>query len=125
MEKVNRKRVARLKRCHGMQARHKQRYKITTKPYASRPVAPNVLAQDFNAATVNEKWLADITHIDTQEGWLYLAAVLDVYSRQIVGWPMSERLHERLVEDVLRMALGGRNIVSDLRYHRCQYTSAA
>lgn len=125
---VNRKRVARLMHLHGIRARGKQRYQVTTKRYESRPVVPNLLAQDFTAQACNEKWLTDITCIDTQEGWLYLAAVLDVYSRRIVGWSMSERLQEKLVEETLRMALGQRNSASDLIHHSdqgSQYTSEA
>jgi transposase InsO family protein len=125
---LNRKRVARLMRINGIQARRKQRYKITTQRRETRPVAPNLLAQDFKAANVNQKWLADITYIDTREGWLYLATVLDVYSRQIVGWSMSDRLQEKLVEDALLMALGRRKLGSDLLHHSdqgSQYTSAA
>lgn len=125
---VNRKRVARLMRINGIQARRKQHYKITTKRHETRSVAPNLLAQDFKAASVNEKWLADITYIDTHEGWLYLATVLDVYSRQIVGYSMSNRLQEQLVEDALLMALGRRNLGSDLLHHSdqgSQYTSEA
>jgi Transposase and inactivated derivatives len=125
---VNRKRVARLMQLHGIQARRKQHYQVTTQRHPSRPVAPNLLAQDFSAETINEKWVADITYIDTHEGWLYLAAVLDVYSRTIVGWSMNEHLHEKLVEDALLMALGRRDIARDLIHHSdqgSQYSSAA
>lgn len=125
---VNRKRVARLMRVNGIRARRKQPYKVTTKRHETRPVMPNLLAQDFTAHAANEKWLADITYIDTHEGWLYLATVLDVYSRQIVGWSMSDRLQEKLVEDALLMALGRRNLTSDLLHHSdqgSQYTSKA
>lgn len=110
---VSRKRVARLMRLHGIQAKRKQRYKTTTKRDPACEPAPNLIAQDFNAEGANVKWLADITYIDTREGWLYLAAILDVYSRKIVGWSMSERLQKQLVEDALRMAVGRR----DLQHH--------
>lgn len=125
---VNRKRVARLMRLHGLRAQRKQQYKVTTQRHEPRPVMPNLLVQDFTAETCNAKWLADITYIDTCEGWLYLGAVLDVYSRRIVGWSMSERLQEKLVEDALLMALGRRTIASTLIHHSdqgSQYTSAA
>ncbi len=75
--RVGRKRVARLMRQNGIRARQKQRYKTTTQPHPSRPVAANLLQQDFATDEVNQKWLADITYIDTRKGWLYLAAVLD------------------------------------------------
>lgn len=126
--RVNRKRVARLMRRHGLRARCKQRFQTTTHRSPRHPVAPNLVAQDFRATRMNATWLADITYIDTHEGWLYLAAILDVYSRQIVGWSMSERLQETLVEDALHMALGRRCLTSDLIHHSdqgSQYTSAA
>lgn len=68
-------------------------------------MAPNLLAQDFSAQRPNQKWVSDITYIATDEGWLYLAVVLDLYSRLIVGWSMSERMTAPLVCDALRMAL--------------------
>jgi transposase InsO family protein len=123
---ISRKRVARLMRLQGLQARQKRRYKTTTQRHPSRPVAPNLLQQDFSAEAINEKWVADITYIDTGEGWLYLAAVLDTYSRKIVGWSMSTRLHRKLVEDALKMGLGRRNIIGQLIHHSdqgSQYTS--
>lgn len=125
--KVGRKRVARLMRRNGIRARQKQRYKTTTQRHPSRLSAPNLLHQDFDAEVVNEKWLADITYIDTYEGWLYLAAILDAYSRKIVGWSMSPSLQRRLVEDALIMGLGRRTVSDQLIHHSdqgSQYTSA-
>ena len=125
-QEVSRKRIARLMRLHGIQAKRKQRYKTTTQRDPAREPAPNLIAQSFNAEGANEKWLADITYIDTREGWLYLAAILDVYSRKIVGWSMSERLHKQLVEDALRMAVGRRDPQGQLIHHSdqgSQYTS--
>lgn len=124
--RVSRKRVARLMRKAGIQARRKQGYKCTTKRNETHTVAPNLLAQDFHAEAVNETWLADITYIDTHEGWLYLAAILDVYSRKIVGWSMSTRLQKQLVKDALKMAVGRRDSSQGLRHHSdqgSQYTS--
>lgn len=123
---VSRKRVARLMRLNNIRAKRKQRYKTTTKRHPSREPAPNLLAQDFNADAANEKWVADITYIDTRDGWLYLAAILDVYSRKIVGWSMSERLQKQLVEDALVMAIGRRELHGKLIHHSdqgSQYTS--
>ena len=123
---VSRKRVARLMHINGLQAKRKQGYKTTTKRNSSCDPAPNLIAQDFHARTANETWVADITYIDTREGWLYLAAILDVYSRKIVGWSMSRRLQKHLVEDALHMALGRRNITHELVHHSdqgSQYTS--
>ena len=125
-QEVSRNRVARLMRLHGIQAKRKQRYKTTTKRDPACEPAPNLIAQDFNAEGANEKWLADITYIDTREGWLYLAAILDTYSRKIVGWAMNERLQKQLVEDALRMAVGRRDLQGELIHHSdqgSQYTS--
>jgi|GEM_PF-4749141 len=82
---VNRKRIARLIRDNGIRAKRKQGYKTTTQRHPSAMPAPNLIAQDFEAQAVNEKWLADITYIATRDEWLYLAVILDVYSRKIVG----------------------------------------
>lgn len=124
--RVGRKRVARLMRQQGIRAPQKRRYRITTKREPSRLPAPNLLQQDFDADAINEKWLADITYIDTYEGWLYLAAILDTYSRKVVGWSMSTSLHRKLVEDALEMSLGRRQIDGQLIHHSdqgSQYTS--
>jgi transposase InsO family protein len=113
-------------RLNGVVARRRTRYKVTTKVDAQLPVAPNLLARDFTADRPNVKWLADITYLDTYEGWLYLAAVMDVYSRRIVGWSMHTRLKTALVEDALRMALGQRAHDDKLLHHSdrgSQYTS--
>ena len=102
----NRKRVARLMRKHGLVAKYRRRRRgKTTDSRHGLPVAPNRLNRDFNAQRPNEKWVADITYIDTTEGWLYLALVLDVFSRKIVGWAMETHLETALVEQALRMAL--------------------
>jgi putative transposase len=102
----NRKRVARLMRKHGLVAKYRHRRRVkTTDSRHGLPVAPNRLNRDFNAERPNEKWVADITYIDTTEGWLYLALVLDVFSRKIVGWAMETHLETALVEQALRMAL--------------------
>ena len=111
---------------HDLVARRRRRYKTTTRANPRLPVAPNLLARDFSAERPNAKWLADITYIDTHEGWLYLAAVLDAYSRRIVGWSMQTRMTTKLVEDALQMALGQRSIDTSLLHHSdqgSQYTS--
>ena len=98
----------------------------TTQREPGALAAPNLLAQDFTASRPNEKWVADITYIDTAEGWLYLAAVLDLYARPIVGWSMADHLRAELVEDALKMALGRRFPLDRLLHHSdqgCQYTS--
>jgi transposase InsO family protein len=123
----SRGRVARLMRRNGLKARCRRRYRVTTKVDERHPVATNVLDRDFTAQQPNQKWLADITYIDTQQGWLYLAAVLDVFSRRIVGWSMQKRMTKSLVIDALQMALGQRDTTDDLLHHSdrgSQYTSA-
>jgi putative transposase len=83
---ISRKRVARLMREAEMSARRKRRRVLTTRSDASHPVAPNVLNREFHAKAPNKKWVTDITYIPTAQGWLYLAVILDLYSRMVVGW---------------------------------------
>lgn len=107
----SRKRVTRLMRQHGLYSRRRPRRRVsTTDSDHTRPVAPNLLQRNFQADAPNEKWLGDILGIWTAEGWLYLAALLDTYSRRIVGWAMSPYRDEALVTDALRMALVQRNL---------------
>jgi transposase InsO family protein len=80
-------------------------------------VAPNVLKRDFEAKRPNEKWVADITYIPTEEGWLYLAAALDLYSRRVVGWAMSDRMTNDLTLSALRMAVQQREVDPALIHH--------
>jgi transposase InsO family protein len=126
--RCSRKRVARLMQENGMDARRKRFHPITTKRNPSHPVAPNLLQQDFTASRPNEKWTGDITYIPTSEGWLYLAVLLDVFSRRVIGWAMSAHCDEVLVETALRMALARRKPKGDLLHHTdrgSQYTSRA
>jgi len=122
-----RHRVARLMRLSGIVARRASRRRpTTTQRRAGAPIWPNLLQQDFQAERPNQKWVADITYIDTREGWLYLAALLDLCSRRVVGWSMGEDLSASLVEDALAMAVGRRDVVEGLLHHSdqgCQYTS--
>lgn len=104
----NRKRVARLMRRHGRAARPRRRRVPTTNSRHGWPVTPNHLNRQFWAERPNQKWVADITYIPTAEGWLYLALVLDVFSRKIVGWAMDSHQEKSLVEQALRMALSQR-----------------
>lgn len=113
----NHKRVARLMRLEGLQGRRTRRKVKTTDSRHTFPVAPNLLNREFKAEAPNEKWVADITYILTQEGWLYLAVVLDLYSRKIVGWSMGPQITADLVEDALRMALYERQPDPGLLHH--------
>jgi len=112
------KRVARLMRQEELFAKQSRKFKVTTTDSAHPyPVAPNLLAQDFTASRPNEKWLTDITYIPTAEGWLYLAVVLDLYSRRIVGWTMSDSLERHLVIAALQMAVKMRQPPPGLLHH--------
>jgi putative transposase len=121
-------RVARLMRLSGLQARQTKCYRVTTKRDQRHPVAPNLLKRDFAADRPDQKWLCDITYIPTQEGWLYLAPVLDLYARRIVGWAMSDRMTSDLTKDALKMALRRRRPEMDLIHHSdqgSQYTDGS
>jgi transposase InsO family protein len=97
--------VAQSLRRQGLRAKGARKYKATTNSKHSLPVAPNLLQQDFSAVRPNQKWVSDITCLWTEEGWLYLAVVLDLYSRRVVGWSLSDRMNATLVCDALRMAV--------------------
>jgi putative transposase len=112
-----RKRVARLMRDNQLSARKKRRKVRTTNSNHQFPVAPNLLEQDFTASAPNTKWLTDFTFIETREGWLYLAGVLDASSRKIVGWAMSEHHDAELVQEALHMALLQRQPGAGLVHH--------
>jgi putative transposase len=114
---VSRRRVARRMRAMGLRARAARRFKATTQSRHTLPVAPNRLEQDFTAAGPNQKWVADITYLWTGEGWLYLAVVLDLYSRAVVGWSMAERITKELVINALGMAIWRRRPDPGLLVH--------
>lgn len=117
-------RVARLMRQAGLKPRCVKRRRVTTCPDTAQAAAPNVLAQNFHAERPNQKWLVDITYIATREGWLYVAAVLDVFSRRIVGWSMSHRLDRSLPAAALQMAIQQRGLPELHHSDRgTQYTS--
>jgi putative transposase len=100
--------VARLMREHGIAAKTKRKFRCTTDSNHDRPVAENLLDRRFEPEAPNQSWTADITYVATGEGWLYLAAVEDLYSRGIVGWSMGSRIDSRLVVDALEMAVSRR-----------------
>ena len=114
---VGRHRVARLMRDNGLKALQKRRYKKTTDSCHGSPVAANILDQDFACDMPNQKWGADISYIWTAEGWLYLAIVLDLYSRRIVGWATSDRLKKDLALNALRRAIALRRPPPGLIHH--------
>ena len=98
-------RVARLMRLHGIKAKQRRSFKRTTDSNHALAVADNVLDRHFARSGPNQAWAADITYISTREGWLYLAVVMDLYSRRIIGWSMKPTRHRQLVLDALKMAL--------------------
>ena len=121
-------RVARLMRLRQLRPKQVRRYKSTTKRNKAHPVAPNVLNRDFTADRPDHKWLSDITYIPTGEGWLYLAAILDLYARRIVGWAMSDRMTSDLTLTALKQALRRRQPARGLIHHSdqgSQYTDQA
>lgn len=122
-----RHRVARLMRASGLVARTKRRFRPVTTQRAPFVVpAPNRLNQDFHADAPNQKWASDFTYIETGEGWLYLAVVLDLFSRRVIGWAMRETMDTELVQSALQMALADRQPTAGLLHHSdqgSQYTA--
>lgn len=114
-KRVNHKRVARLMRHEGLVSSRfkRKRFKVTTNSNHSQPVAPNLLNREFAADRPNAKWVSDITYVPTQEGWLYLAVVLDLFSRRIIGWTMADRMTRHLVMDAFHRATQSRNLTVD------------
>lgn len=112
---------------HGIKARTKRRFKATTNSNHNLPVAENLLARDFNPAQPDRVWTSDITYIATDEGWLYLTVILDLFSRQVVGWSMKPHMRTDLVTDALHMAWFRRHPSPGLILHTdrgSQYCSA-
>jgi transposase InsO family protein len=125
---VSRKRVARLMREAGLRAKGSRKYKATTDSDHALPVAPNLLQRDFKTDRPNAVWVSDITYIWTREGWMYLAAIVDLYSRKIVGWSLAERMTASLVCDALDAAVMLRRPAPGLLFHSdrgSQYASHA
>lgn len=114
---VGRRRTARLMRENGLVARQKRRFKRTTDSEHAWPVAPNLIEQDFTAIRPDEKWGADISYVWTREGWLYLAVVIDLFARRVVGWATGDRLHRDLALKALRKALATRRPAAGLIHH--------
>jgi transposase InsO family protein len=107
--------VARLMRKAGLKGCPKRRFRVTSR--GGHVTAHNLLEQDFSAPSMNQRWASDITFIWTGQGWLYLAVVMDLYSRRIVGWSMSRRINRHLVLSALNMALGQRRVEGELIHH--------
>lgn len=105
-QKASRGRVARIMKANGIKSKVTKKYKATTNSKHNLPVADNILNQNFKADKPNEKWVSDITYIPTREGWLYLAGVMDLYGRGLVGWAMDSRMKTELVSSALKQAIG-------------------
>lgn len=116
--KVSRKRVARIMRQKDIYGRRRRKFKKTTDSNHKHPVADNVLDRNFTVDKPDKVWVADITYVWTVEGWLYLAVIIDLFSRRVVGWSMADHMRTELVQDALRAALGHREPSKDgLLFH--------
>jgi len=125
---ASKERVERLMRDNGIKARHKRRFKATTDSRHTLPVAPNLLERNFQTMAPNQLWTADLTYIWTDEGWLYLAIVLDLFNREVVGWSIKPNMTSDIVIDALSMAWRRRRPVPGLIHHSdrgSQYASHA
>jgi transposase InsO family protein len=114
---TGKERVRKLMKVHGLRGRGKRKFKATTNSSHGLPVSPNLLERRFTVEAPNRVWAGDITYVWTKEGWLYLAVVIDLFSRQVVGFAMSERMTRQLVIDALRMAWFRRRPTNGLIFH--------
>jgi putative transposase len=116
-EKISKNTVAKLMNENNIMAKTKKKFKLTTDSKHNLNVSPNLLARNFNPENINEAWCGDITYIHTNEGWLFLATVIDLYSRKIIGWSMNKRMKKSLVVDAMNMALGQRKTATGVIFH--------
>jgi putative transposase len=116
-QRVSRRRISRLMRETDLACKTKRKFKATTHSKHDLPVAGNLLDRQFKADKANQVYAGDITYVHTQEGWLYLAVVIDLYSRQVVGWSMAEHMRAKLVNDALIMAIWKRKPAKGLLWH--------
>ena len=114
---ADKKTVAASLRRQGLRAKAARKFKATTNSKHNLPVSPNLLNQDFTASKPNQKWVGDITYLWTDEGWMYLATVIDLFSRKVVGWAMSDRMTAELACDALMMALWRRKMPQQVIFH--------
>ena len=113
-----RERIARLMRAAGLRSKTRRKFRVKTTDSKHRyPIAPDLLGQDFTSSGSNQAWVSDITYIPTDEGWLYLASTMDLFSRMIVGWSMSSSLKATIVIDALQMAIRRRGPQAGLIHH--------
>ena len=114
---VSRRRIVRLMQEANLICKTKRKFKATTDSKHNKPIAPNLLDRKFNVDRANHYWVGDITYIHTEEGWLYLATVIDLYSRKVVGWSMSNNMKAELVNNALLMAIWARKPLEGLVWH--------
>jgi putative transposase len=122
---VSRKRIARIMKYYNLKAKIKRRFVNTTDSNHNNEIAPNILDRDFYALNPDEKYVGDITYIQTTQGWLYLATVIDLYSRKVVGWSIDENMKTSLIIDALEMAITTRNPTKGLIFHSDRGTQYA
>lgn len=116
-ETCSKNRVAKRMKYLGLRAKAKKKFKVTTDAKHNLPVAPNLLNRDFTATAANQKWVGDISYVWTEEGWMYLAVVIDLYSRAVIGWSIQSTLSRQLVCDALMMALWRRGFPRGVLFH--------
>jgi transposase InsO family protein len=114
---ISRRRIGKLMASAGLFCKTKRRFKVTTDLKHNQPIAPNLLNRGFDVDYPDKYWVGDITYIRTGNGWLYLATVIDLYSRQIIGWSMANNLKAKLVNDALIMAIWKRKPNKGLIWH--------
>lgn len=114
---IGRYKARRMMRENGIQCKQRRRYKITTNSEHKLPIAENILDRNFTVLEPNKVWVADITYLWTLEGWLYIAAVVDLFSRRVVGWATASTMHTELIANALELALERRQPISNLMHH--------
>lgn len=116
-ETCSKHKILRLMRENNIRPKTRRKFKVTTNSKHNKPIHENTLNRQFNPQSPNQRWVADITYVPTSEGWLYLSIIMDLYSRKVIGWAMSDRMTDSIVTDALKMALFRRKVRSDLLLH--------
>ncbi len=117
---ISRKRIGRLMAAAGLYCKTKRKFKVTTDSKHNKPISPNLLQRQFDVMQPDKYWVGDITYIPTKEGWLYLATVIDLYSRQVIGWSMANNMKTKLINNALTMAIWKRKPKRGLIWHSDQ-----
>lgn len=114
---ISRKRIGKLMAAAGLYCKTKRKFKVTTDSKHNKPISPNLLQRQFDVVHPDTYWVGDITYIPTKEGWLYLAIVIDLYSRQVIGWSMANHMKTKLINNALTMAIWKRKPKRGLIWH--------